>query len=138
MGPCTRCGRIPVRPLRTTIIMSATDTAKEVIRIASTAGFSKDVIDLMDKKLSLLTSENAELKKKVSAFEIEVRQLRRQLEDFQPVAKPADICPYCRRATGQLIEIKPSENPHWGALGFKAAYYKCDSCGKSYDRSEEH
>jgi hypothetical protein len=65
--------------------MSATDTAKEVIRIASTAGLSKDVIDLMDKKLALLTSENAELKTKVSAFEIEVRQLRSQLAYSQPV-----------------------------------------------------
>lgn len=65
--------------------MSATDTAKEVVRIATTAGLSKDVIDLMEKKLSLLTSENSELKTKVSALEIEVRQLRGQLANSQPV-----------------------------------------------------
>lgn len=41
--------------------MSATDPAKEVVRIAGTAGLSEDVIDLMDKKISLLANENAEL-----------------------------------------------------------------------------
>jgi hypothetical protein len=101
--------------------MSASDTAKEVIRIATTAGLSKDVIDLQAAKLHILVEENAELSTKVSRLEIENRQLRTQLENFQPFAKPADICPYCRRATGQLIEIKPSTNPHWGDLGFKAA-----------------
>ena len=37
--------------------MSVSDTAKEVVRIASTAGVAKDVIDLMEKKLAILTSE---------------------------------------------------------------------------------
>jgi predicted nuclease with TOPRIM domain len=53
--------------------MSAIETAKEIVRISSTAGLSKDVIDLLDKKNSLLTeqvttleTENANLKKKLA------------------------------------------------------------------------
>ena len=108
--------------------MSATDTAKEVIRIASTAGLSKDVIDLMDKKLALLTSENAELKTKVSSFEIEVRQLRGQLEHLQPVAggfhefagvlwkrtsKGFEPFPYCKECSHHPVMIgqPPLVNP---------------------------
>ena len=52
--------------------MGATDIAKDAIRIASTAGLSKDVIDLLNEKITLLDgkiadleSENAELKEKI-------------------------------------------------------------------------
>ena len=112
--------------------MSASDTAKEVIRIASTAGLSKDVIDLMDKKLALLTGENAELKTKVSAFEIEVTQLRSQLGNLHPITKPADTCSFCRRAAGELEDIKP--HPYFGEAGARVGYYKCSNCGKKYDK----
>ena len=37
--------------------MSAIDIAKDAIKIATTAGLSKDVIDLLEKKLALLTEE---------------------------------------------------------------------------------
>ena len=126
-----------VRPLRTTTIMSATDTAKEVIRIATTAGLSKDVIDLQAAKLDILVKENAELSTKVSRLEIENRQLRSQLEDFQPVAKPADTCLYCRRATGEVVEL--SQHPVFFMQGWKVAHYKCSNpqCGKTYERDLE-
>jgi regulator of replication initiation timing len=72
--------------------MSAIDTAKEVVRIASTAGLDKDVIDLMEKKIALLTGEigdltqkNTVLSTKVSSLEIENVQLRTLLGKPQPV-----------------------------------------------------
>lgn len=65
--------------------MSATDIAKEVVRIANTHGLAKDVIDLLEKKLALLVEENALLSSKVSRLEIENGQLRAQLQDSQPV-----------------------------------------------------
>ena len=56
--------------------MSAIDTAKEIARIASTASLGKDVIDLLEKKVGLLTeqittleTENANLKQKVANFD---------------------------------------------------------------------
>jgi hypothetical protein len=70
--------------------MSAADIAKELIRIANTHGLSRDVIDLMEKKLALLAIENAELKAKVAAFEIEVRQFRSQLQHPKPVRELPD------------------------------------------------
>jgi predicted RNase H-like nuclease (RuvC/YqgF family) len=63
--------------------MSALDTAKEIGRMAATATLGKDVIDLFEKKVALLTeqvaaleAENAELKKKVENFEHELASLK--------------------------------------------------------------
>jgi hypothetical protein len=112
--------------------MSATDIAREVIRMATTAGLSKDIIDLMDKKMALLTNENTELKTKVGALEIEVRQLRGQLGNTHPTQQPADTCPFCRHATGELVDLKPHDI--FGDHGVKVGYYQCSNCGKKYDK----
>jgi hypothetical protein len=112
--------------------MSASDTAKEVIRIATTAGLAKDVIDLQAAKLDLLVKENTELSTKASTLEIEVHQLRRLLDDRHPIVQPADTCLYCRRAAGEIVDIKP--HPYFGEAGAKVGYYKCSYCGKKYDK----
>jgi hypothetical protein len=72
--------------------MNITETAKEVIRIANTAGLSKDVIDLLEKKLALLTGELEASARKISLLESRIFQLekdntnlRGQLENLQPV-----------------------------------------------------
>jgi hypothetical protein len=65
--------------------MSATDTAKEVIRLATTAGLSKDVIDLLEKKSALLTEQVAALERENTQLKLEVAQLRTQLKNSQPV-----------------------------------------------------
>ena len=71
--------------------MSATDIAKGIVRIATTAGLSKDVIDLLEKKLALLTDELAVVSKKLSVSESEKGHLqsendalKEQLRHFQP------------------------------------------------------
>jgi len=63
--------------------MSALDTAKEIGRIAATATLGKDIIDLLEKKVALLTeqitaleTENANLKQKVANLEQELTSLR--------------------------------------------------------------
>jgi predicted RNase H-like nuclease (RuvC/YqgF family) len=63
--------------------MSALDTAKEIGRIASAASLGKDVTDLFEKKVALLTeqvtaleTENANLKQKVYDLEQELDRLR--------------------------------------------------------------
>lgn len=77
--------------------MSALDTAKEIGRIASTASLGKDVIDLLEKKVALLTeqitsltenlalseSENLNLRQKVYDLEQEIDRLRPK-DDLQP------------------------------------------------------
>jgi DNA-binding MarR family transcriptional regulator len=72
--------------------MSAIDTAKEIVRITSTAGLSKDVIDLLEKKNALLAeqitsleTENSNLKKKVEGLEQQLEHVRPKGE-LQPDA----------------------------------------------------
>ncbi len=69
------------------LAMSAIDTAKEIVRITSTAGLSKDVIDLLEKKVSLLTEqvttlerEKTDLKKKIA--DLEQREASTKAEEF--------------------------------------------------------
>ena len=63
--------------------MSAIDTAKEIGRIAAATTLGKDVIDLLEKKITLLTeqittleTENANLKKKITDVEQEIDRFR--------------------------------------------------------------
>ncbi|MBI5772791.1 MAG: hypothetical protein HZA89_03485 [Verrucomicrobia bacterium] len=70
--------------------MSATDIAKEVVRIVNTHGLAKDVIDLLEKKLALIVQENATLTTKVSRLEIENSQLRAQIQHTHPVKQLSD------------------------------------------------
>jgi hypothetical protein len=72
--------------------VNVVEAAKEIIRVGTTAGLSKDVIDLLEKKLWLLTDEmsllvkkNAELVAKASALETENSNLRAQIQNLQPV-----------------------------------------------------
>jgi hypothetical protein len=58
--------------------MSVSDTTKEVVRIASTAGLAKDVIDLMEKKLAILTSELDTATDKFALVEKRVSELESQ------------------------------------------------------------
>jgi septal ring factor EnvC (AmiA/AmiB activator) len=71
--------------------MSATDIAKDIVRIANTATLSKDVIDLMEKKLAILTEEVASLARQLSdanaqiaSLETENAKLKAQAHRLQP------------------------------------------------------
>ncbi|MGD0017298.1 MAG: hypothetical protein ABSC38_07270 [Verrucomicrobiia bacterium] len=66
--------------------MSVSDTAKDVIRIASTAGLSKDVIDLMEKKLSLLTEELQSAQARIKELESENADLHSKIPNASPTA----------------------------------------------------
>lgn len=64
--------------------MGTSDIAKDAIRAIQTAGLSKDVIDLLEKKISLLAEENTSLKAENS-------ELRKKLDEFetkQPYSAP--------------------------------------------------
>ena len=65
--------------------MNARDTAKEIVRITSRAGPSKDVIDLLEKKLAILTGELSDAQRKIAGLETENNKLRTQLHNIQPV-----------------------------------------------------
>ena len=123
-----------VRPLTTIYIMTINpvDIAKDIINLGATAGVKKDVIDLQAAKLLILTDELAAARKRATQFELDYNNLKMQLERLHPIQKPADTCPFCRRATGDLIQLKPHDI--FGDHGVKVGYYKCSSCGQKYDK----
>lgn len=67
--------------------MGAFDTAKEIVRLGSTAGLSKDVIDLLEKKASLLAERVVKLEQENAQLQLECAQLRQQLQHPKPVRK---------------------------------------------------
>src|SRR6266403_494191 len=84
--------------------------------------------------LNLIKAQNAEkdvaLKQKDALIENQARLLKEKdvlIQKLQ-IEKPADVCPFCRRACGELISIKP--HLYLGAAGVKVHYYKCANCGK--------
>lgn len=65
--------------------MDITNIAKDAIRIANTAGLSKDVIDLLTAKITLLDEKLIETKAAFSDVMMENQKLRKQLADLTPV-----------------------------------------------------
>lgn len=63
--------------------MSATDIAKDILRIANTASMTRDVIDLMEKKLALLTQEVADLTSKNTGLVAQVSQLEADKKNLE-------------------------------------------------------
>lgn len=70
--------------------MSAFDTAKEIVRLGSTAGLSKDVIDLLEKKASLLAEKVLVLERENAQLKLECGQLRQQLQHPKPIRELSD------------------------------------------------
>ena len=115
--------------------MEPFDSIEKLITEHGSATIQRSHIALLKAQMTALTSENTELKTKVSAFEIEVRQLRRQLEDYQPVSKPGHLCPHCRRNTGNFLGNRESHIVQERMLGLERAYYKCSNpqCQKEFN-----
>ena len=58
---------------------------EEILRIANTHGLSKDVIDLLEKKASLLEEELQQSREREKKKDIKIAYLESQLEELQPV-----------------------------------------------------
>ena len=65
--------------------MGAAEASKELLRIVSTAGLSKDIVDLLEKKVTLLTEKIVSLGDVFSRITIENSQLRAQFQNSQPI-----------------------------------------------------
>jgi hypothetical protein len=77
--------------------MSASDTVKDVVRIATTAGLAKDVIDLLEKKAGLLSEqvsaleqENTTLLRENRGLNTENQNLKNQLQTARPKVDQLD------------------------------------------------
>jgi septal ring factor EnvC (AmiA/AmiB activator) len=64
--------------------MSAIDTAKEIARITVTSGLSKEIIDLLEKKISLLTEQIATLESENTNLKKKVQEREKQLASLSP------------------------------------------------------
>jgi DNA-binding MarR family transcriptional regulator len=63
--------------------MSAIDTAKEIARIAVTSGLSNEIIELLEKKISLLTEQIATLEREKSSLVSDNTNLQKKIEDLE-------------------------------------------------------
>ena len=71
--------------------MSASDTVKDVVRIVTTGGHAKDVINPLQTKLSLLTEQVAALEKENTTLKNENRNLKTENDNLKtrlPNARP--------------------------------------------------
>ena len=107
--------------------MSALATAKEIVRIGSTAGLSKDVVDLLEKKATLLTEQVATLERENAQLKSENDNLRAQLRDstrefaesdglfWKRTASGFERRPYCPRCVDRpvMTEFPPGSREMW-------------------------
>jgi hypothetical protein len=97
---------------------------------------------IKDERLRLVADELTASERKLSDamlkihdLEVRLQTAEARLSQFQ-IEKPADICPFCHRATGKLVEIREEPLVPRGRVMVKQGYYKCgnDDCGKEYDK----
>src|ERR1039458_3533231 len=103
--------------------MGATDTIKEFARIATTAGLTKDVIDLLDKKASLLAEqvaaleqENTTLLRENLNLKLENENLQKQLQNARPKGDELDEI-----STKMLVTDRKSTRLNSSHLGISYA-----------------
>jgi regulator of replication initiation timing len=102
-------------------------TVKEIVRISTTAGLSKDVIDLLEKKSALLAKQVEALEGENARLKIENAQLRARLNQPQPVVKLDDtywkaLIYFCDR--DEVVTIQEIAG-HLGCTESKARFV-CD------------
>lgn len=107
--------------------MEPFDTIEKLISEHGSAKVLREHVDLLKSQMAAKDAEIEKLKSQLLNYKV--------LAKHPPIQGKADTCPYCRRATGNLIEIKTAPPPS-GLLGIKQGYYECSNpaCGKHYDR----
>jgi DNA-directed RNA polymerase subunit RPC12/RpoP len=89
-----------------------------------------------DKRMAALEVRVKDLEGKLELCESEKEDLRRQLEEKKKAEEiKGNLCPYCRHRKGQLLRLTP--HPLFGEVGVKIGIYKCENCGKEYEK-EHH
>ena len=92
---------------------------------------------LVDKEsyIATLESENAVLKAENAVLKAENAEFKTKFQKIESnKAIHGDICPYCQQPKGKLLNILPDST--FGALGLNIHYYKCEDCGKEYNKEQ--
>jgi hypothetical protein len=91
---------------------------------------------VLREQLSILEKEMAILKTKVATLEPENVDLKAKLHKIESdKTVHGDSCPYCQQPKGKLLDIRPDKT--FGVVGVKIRYYKCEGCGKEYDKQQK-
>lgn len=85
--------------------MSAYELAKDAARLAGTATLSKDVVDLLHAKLSLLADQVALLEKENANLKAENKNLHAELQHIKPVGFMENMGVFWKRAKTGFEEI---------------------------------
>jgi hypothetical protein len=92
-------------------------------------------IRLIEGQVTALEADYARL----SGDHTELQAAHTKLQAAQqtpPAEVPAEVCPFCRKRTAQLIQIKPSPIATLASIGAKQGYYHCSNgrCCKNFDK----
>lgn len=116
--------------------MEPFDTIEKLITEHGSSAILREHIAFLKVKMSHLESENASMKDELLVLKQELQVFKSKSKQFE-IQKPADTCPFCRRATGELIDLKP--HPELGELyGIQIGQYKCTNCGRKYEKQVKH
>lgn len=76
-----------------------------------------------ENQMTSMESENLSLKKENIDLKTKLYEIEKENQ--------GEKCPYCKRSTGELVEIKP--HSMLGDIGVKIYHYKCGSCEREFD-----
>jgi protein-arginine kinase activator protein McsA len=121
------------------------DSIEKWISEHGSAAILRDHVALLKSQMSAkdveTTKLNLLLKQKdaeIDKLNILLKQKHIQTNNFQNIERDktvqGDICPYCQQPKGKLLDIRPDK--HFGIMGVKIRYYKCENCGKEYDKEQ--
>ena len=83
----------------------------------------------LESENAVLKAENTVLKVKNAEFEAKLKKIENNKTVY------GDVCPYCQQPKGKLLDIRPADGA-FGNIGLKIRYYKCEECGKEYDKEQ--
>ncbi len=84
----------------------------------------KDLNELLDKM---------PLWKRIKDSPERINQLEKRIKAIEEqISGRGDVCPYCHKPAGNLLDIQPDKT--LGDVGLKRGFYECNNCHKKYDR----
>jgi uncharacterized protein with PIN domain len=122
------CSRFPGFSMFDTIKAIIGDIASGAIK-DQRIELSREQLSVLDSKLKGALDDNKTLRQRLA-------ELEGQLQRLASEETNEDECPYCKKHTGKLVNLKPHPQALLAHVGTKIAFYQCgnEHCGKSYDR----
>ena len=117
-------------------IEQAVDAGEKPNVVKSRILAARDQVNALERDYTKLQVDYDKLVKVDAEQKTIIEDLKAQIAKLQAVDDPSatDLCPYCRRRKGKLVDIKPHKM--LGDAGLKIEYYRCTNCNKEYDREQ--